>query len=483
MKKLNKEILKSLILLILILASTIQIGILWSLQSPRFPISILTRFFDTINENTYQAKPKESMELYFNPTRIIVSEGKEQTKWAILKGNLTYGELWNEVKNNYIKTILDRKPDKILQTNDEWVNLIDKKGISFEFNTLFTTKVVEWFYGIETNSEIKGIQKIAIFPWEDINSSIITVYLDDGSKIYKYLIKIDQKKSKEYYSKIIERLNRNNTLIRYSVVKDKFPSSFPIKQDILITGGLKSESIKDIYCFIPEKIRIDKIENLKEKDIDSLSYEILKNEQLSYIPAQDLDKTIVFKDVENIYRIYNNGVLEYKYLPKVQEIDKGKLKDSFIKVLDFIKKRNDLISGVDIDLAQINSQKKDRYVFTFDYSINGYPIKMSLFNKSNNNISNAIVIEANSNRVLSCTWVIRNVELDKEYKKYDIEFTNFLNYFNQTYKAENLNFYIENIRIGYVVSSNGLSYESNSPKWILKTPKRYYTLPMKEKGD
>ena len=87
-----KERIKTILIYILLVSGLLQVGILWSYQNQRAPISFLERLFS----NDIQISNEAVRKILFIPDRIIVSDGEySNSHWIITEGNEYYNSFWN----------------------------------------------------------------------------------------------------------------------------------------------------------------------------------------------------------------------------------------------------------------------------------------------------------------------------------------------------------------------------------------------------
>jgi regulatory protein YycH of two-component signal transduction system YycFG len=167
----NKEKVKSIILVILILTSLVQVGILWVYQSHRFPFSFFSTVFgrNSIEDNT-DIEQKARKEVLI-PYRIIVSNGNN-VHWLLKENEEIFHILWDEGLE-YVKRALSEGGGQIVDFNI-WDKLVVSKSFAFEFKKGIKSNLVKWFLNIPIASSAEhseSIRKIMILPDEDINKN------------------------------------------------------------------------------------------------------------------------------------------------------------------------------------------------------------------------------------------------------------------------------------------------------------------------
>ncbi|HHV95295.1 MAG TPA: hypothetical protein GXX37_02280 [Clostridiaceae bacterium] len=471
----NKSHFKSLILAVLVISSFVQIGILWYNQNHSFPFNFLKVFSRVIEDRT-EVMEKARKEIY-KPYRLTVSNGNA-SHWLIEENSELKYELFKEV-NEYLKDIFNTSGGIALDSN-LWSELIIKKGILVEFKTQIKTDLLKWFLNNQKGAKVEfdSIYKILMVPDEDINNNN-TIYLLTSKGLYKYVIPFGKDRlSRKDYSNIISSLELNRYLPVYKMFKEANPNnviSYPIPSDAL--------------CMISSSsyIRLPTIEyNVETEtvDIEKAAAAVLGNEKESY--DRYIEKNaLVFKNINNIYRLYNDGLLEYKYVPGAESGQKGSISDAFINAYFFINRIKDAFIDAEngIYISKIKDDNPDYYEFVFDYMAGDYPVYINFDEKGNDNkpLKNAITIKANSKRIIECTWYIINIQKSRILRNYNIRFQDLLNGLVRRYGKEAMESYnIRNTTIAYVID-NGRN-KSFSPVWIVENPEgEYYYVSLDEK--
>ena len=106
--------------------------------------------------------------------------------------------------------------------------------------------------------------------------------------------------------------------------------------------------------------------------------------------------------------------MEYKYLSQYDRADKGSEIEALERAIEFIADLADLVKEADIYLSGINSDKDGYYTFTFDYKVNQNPVSFLDYPVNTGQegfVNNAITINANRKKVLSCYWIIKEFSI------------------------------------------------------------------------
>jgi hypothetical protein len=486
-----RERIKTYILLFLVVTSLLQIGILWSYQNHGFPIGFLSAFFVSRGSGI-PGIDNITREEYFVPYRIIASNGNE-SHWVIRNGDLNFQNLWNDAKS-CLKQILGSKQSPGM-TSEDWGDLVTKRGLVFEFKASIRQDLLRWFLDMpEASSEnMPGLHKMMIAQGFENN---INVFLLDRDKVYRYTLPADAREGAgvgagagagvgsgagmgDFYAGLFAGLEKNeeNKPQAYYVIREMDRSTRKLSSlspDILcVTGERKYREYQDISVSVPEKV----------SDMDQMSSVIFRgNERDSYDRYEDSEGTIIFRNLDRIYRIYRDGLLEYKYLPGVDGTDKGSINAAFVRASEFVERVTMSLSPGDAGLYLSNvKENQGSYEFAFDYMINDIPVYFSPDGKEGaaGAGGNALVIEANGRRVLSCRWMVRSFKKISGASVYNLGFEEILNASNLRYNEV----FIEEMGVSYVVGDGDA--ERQGPVFAITTSEgaSHFVPIRKEQGE
>lgn len=460
-----KEKVKSYILLMLVIVSIVQIGILLNYESHGFPFNFIKSF---LSGDLY-APDIDSMarEEYFLPFRIIASNGNE-SHWIIGKNTPAYNELWNEARF-YLKQALE-SGKSIAPPEEDWGTLVTKRGFVFEFKSGINSELLKWFLDIDRQASLTGISslhKIMIIAGLYGQNEI---YILDGSKVYRYAPGTLAKKQDENIFEnallTLEKDEKNNPFT-YMVIREvagKSQSLSWINPDILcVTAGydLKYRKYRRISYSVPDGL----------KELDDVADVIFEgNEKDSFDSYINPDGSKVFMNLDNIYKIHNNGFLEYRYVADYTVSEKGSVQNAFVKALEFIDRvKRKLNLEADIYITNI-SEAPAFYQFTFDYMAEGIPVYIEFTDKGKNveTIGNAIVVKANEKRILGCRWLLKDIGAAGPWTDYNLHIDSIL---NSTALKDRMNSIksarIVDMGVSYLVDAD--SGRNKSPVWAIET--------------
>jgi hypothetical protein len=329
---------------------------------------------------------------------------------------------------------LQAKSDKPDTDIKDWYKLVDNRDFVFEFKVNIKLSLLKDFLNIsETSSDSpSGVLKMIISPWADTtNYNSNTIYINDGIKIYKYTLQLNPKGSlndKISYDNIIKDLTdstqKGNVKV-YSFLKQAVGDNLLGFNDdlIVVTSGNKFVKYNGLATTM--------FPGFKSKDLDTnkIALKILGSEKDNYDTSIDeTNKTIELKTLNNIYKVYSNGFMEYTYVPAQSSSLKGEFNDAFRNALEFVKKLGLISDNTSLFLSGYNEDNDKYYKFEFDYMVsdaaNDFPIYLNYNYKDSDGtvqiLHNSIIITANSKNVLSCTAMLKAFKFTSGTKDYGI---------------------------------------------------------------
>lgn len=477
MLKLKKERIKTYLLLLLICTSLIQIGIHWYQQSQGFPFNFLAPIFNgTSNRHSKDIGDLKSE--YFTPEEIIVF--LSPTQFKLEQDDSYFKNIWSDMKENYLPSVIKTRPSKTIP-KDQWEDIINERCVRINFSINWPSDAIFWLEDTYPNDfrYFSSIKSIAVLPEKNVNQTVNTVFIYDENQVYQYDVNIKEDfLPKEYYIELADKLSRQGEP-KLDVLTDRY-KIFKSDEDILISlSNAFSSAFPTIKIEIPSAIQLDL------QNIGQVQNSILLNQKDSFAPRyNESTGEAVFTDTENLYKYFENGILEYKYLP-VKNEPAGKVSSVLNHVLSFIELRKDLIGDASLVMTYLEKPNNSYYEMHFNYIYNGVPVYFKDLD-SNGRISPPLVIKANEERVLECKWVIRSISNRQEAEKYNLYFVNLIeNEIPDLYPEiiERDELYFKRIEPGYVFELNDEDELPVTPKWVISTESNDYYIPLKPKGD
>lgn len=471
MKIEKKEKIKTRVLVFLVALSIIQIGIHWNSQTQGLPFNFISAFFSG-NDKALPLDVETLEEKYFKPEAVIVSIGTNH--WRLDERDSQYYKVWEDIRANYLPVMIRQKAEKILP-KEEWSNIIRSRCVRIDFFVNWPGNVVQWFGNTKPGEtkNFEGIKSIAVVPEDDVNQAVNIVYVYDEKQVYRYQIDIKNEfLPKSYYAKLADELTNKNKP-RQSLLSS-YPN-FVSEKDIFVPKpGDEGHNYSSIEVSIPEPVVLNRanIENYSIQDSILLQQKVSLSAQYN-----DNSDNALFTDTENLYRLFSNGVLEYKYIP-ADTAQAGEASAALNHALNFIEHRRSLIGEADIVLTGLVSEKK-YYLLEFSYKLNGVFIYCS--DNHDKGISAPIVMKVNSERILECRWVLRNFK-SNENNNYSESFGELLNNQIATSYPEIINReikFFKRLEQGYVFRLTDDNGTILAPNWIISTDEKDYFIPFR----
>jgi len=483
MKWFRVERFKLYILIALVATSFIQVGILWNYQNEGLPTNFLWNIFASTNE-----KAPSDVSEYIKFFRITATEGYDESHFIIDENHEYYEELCLEVKY-YLTNLLEEKNILHEQTypEEEWGKVVVKKSFVYEFKTKINVNILSALLNVENdeNQPFSSIYKIALLPRIDSNNNI-GLYIYDGFKTYGFVLPFNEKGiNREKYNEILSELEKEESY-SYVVMNEWMginKTPYSIKPDILIPRGSASEDFEDIICSVPKLLR--DIDTSRKEELDEIAAKVLGSDKERLTWGIDMDNSIVFRNPSKTYKIHQDGLLEYKYLSQYDGAYKGSEIEALERSVEFIAQMSDLVKGADIYLSGIDSTKYGYYTFTFDYKVSQRPISFLEYPVNIGEegvVNNAITINANKKKVLSCYWVLKEFSVGNSNLKIRTYPFNLLDDIFTKYSHLNFyNFSVKDVIISYE-AKHSENEENLKPIWLIETiDGRKFTVEMEER--
>jgi hypothetical protein len=389
-----KERLKTISIIFLIIMGITQVGILWSYQSQGTPTGFFTGLFGL--KTGQVISDKVVRERLFEPDRLILSDGSS-SYWIVGDNRREYSALWNEAKNGLNKIVSGDA--KLTKLEDSWGSVAEKRGALIDFGYVMNSELLAWLLGaVNPSQDIPDIRKVMIN--RDITNeytSIFYIYSSDGTVYSSQPIRYD------------EAMNLFEVIDNVSLVSRKYSS--------LAAGKIAKENDEpDVLYAVAQYWRYNELSLLPAisggsgGNGDELASVIIGAEKDRYNKRIISGNTIQFSYGDNIYRYYEDGYMTYRYLRDTYPSGKGQIGKALLNAYKFIAEINDRIENTgDIALTSVKSVSEGVYEFGFDYKAYGMPVRVNIDSKDVNSekLDHAIIVQADSSRVLKCDWLLR----------------------------------------------------------------------------
>jgi hypothetical protein len=464
----KRETIKSYILITLIITCFIQVGILWNYQNHGFPISFLRSFINRYYLENTELDEKFAREEFFTPYRIVISSGWE-SHWVVEREDKNFNILWEDAKL-HLQEVLNSKSYQIFIPNERWGEFITKRGYSIEFKTNIKRSLLRYFLGFSGtgSDDSPGLYKMMVVPGDFGGVKHTTIYIMDNTGIYMYDTRL-QKDGLGYdeFQKMISKLeqSRYDKVLEYKVFAELVNTerfNYSVSPDVLFQYSSAYKGYNNISCYVPEKI--GRVNFEKPNNLDELAKIVLGKEKDSYDHSIDSNGTVLFQNLDSIYRIYSDGFLEYRYIPGVDGIDKGNIGSAFASALSFVKRISELNNTKSSLYLSGISERQGYFIFTFDYLVEDVPVTFGEDFKARGNYSerNAVVIEVKGKRVVGCRWILRSFEKSREEYMYNMNTIDLLS--KSKLKLSDVS--IRDMYVSYVI--NKAEGKSLQPYWIIE---------------
>ena len=436
MRHISKERIKSIAITSLLITSLIQVGILWGYQSQGTPTNFLRGIFGWQNQAMTDDSAREKL---FTPDRLIISNG-ERSHWLISRQNALFKLITDEA-GVYLKDIAGGNLARS-KPSEDWGSISSKQGFILEFKTAIGPDMLKWFTGIsKVSGDAPVVLKMMIKP-DSIDESLSEVYiLGPNGELGSYSVNsVERLQSMQEMLTVFE--DGVDSYRNYISIRDNnFDSEMPFAPDVLFI--VKSPGVWPYYqleAAVPARLTNDN--ELADIMLGSEKDRYNKNEYEGFLQ---------YTNTENMYKVYDNGYLSYKYLADASLSEKGGIGDALMKAYVFISRLDKLTNmKADIYLSGVDYSHQGFYRFMFDYRFNDLPVFVDLKSKviDGGSAENAITINVSSKRVLRCDWILRDFSqgAKQSYRDYFLEI---MEYYGISYTGMK----IKSITTGYYLNS------------------------------
>jgi hypothetical protein len=259
MDRRKKERIKTCILVMLVLASILQVGILLSYRNNGFPINFVQTFLRTpaISQGEMDEIARKE---YFTPYRIVVYSGEGDLRWLLGRENEFFDQLWDEAEY-YLREVL--KYSEVTEVDrDFWETLIQRRSVIFEMRSEIPISLIKWFLDFknDTKSGIPGVYKVMFAPDESFYRELNTIYILCDKGLYKAEIPYPaggMSKRSDYHA-LMEKLKTAANTETYGVYgATGYPFNIPAD---MLSSYSSFKRLKHINYDIPKAI--ENIEHL-----------------------------------------------------------------------------------------------------------------------------------------------------------------------------------------------------------------------------
>lgn len=398
------EKVKSILIAVLIIAGIIQVGILWEYQSQGTPTSFIMRLF---GERTAISDTVTRQKL-FVPDRMILSNGKRD-HWVIGKDTDFYEDLWEEAKQG-LQQIASGN-NSLKATDEDWGNVVENRGFIVEFGYVIRPDLMRWFLGLrDKQQELPEVYKLMVKP-DIVNENRSTFYLctPNGTVYASGSVAYERDRTMDSIFSYIDEGGSQKYRNYYTFRGSKIDKSTGAQPDVLHV--ISSPSYWPYYSYSSKA-------PAKAAKKEELAEVFLGNDKDRYNKSMNSAGTVQFNYGSNVYRYYQDGYMTYQYLGSADASNKSEAGEALLKAYQFIADISELLEDdVDIRLTNVQQLQQGVYSFGFDYRLRGLPVRVELaVRDGEDELLHAIEIQADSNRVLKCNWMMR--DFDHEVRGY-----------------------------------------------------------------
>jgi len=466
MDRSKKERIKTCILVMLVLASILQVGILLSYRNNGFPINFVQTFLRTpaISQGEMDEIARKE---YFTPYRIVVYSGEGDLRWLLGRENEFFDQLWDEAEY-YLREVL--KYSEVTEVDrDFWETLIQRRSVIFEMRSEIPISLIKWFLDFknDTKSGIPGVYKVMFAPDESFYRELNTIYILCDKGLYKAEIPYPaggMSKRSDYHA-LMEKLKTAANTETYGVYgATGYPFNIPAD---MLSSFSSFKRLKHINYDIPKAI----------ENTEHLTGVLLDEYRESYDRSIIDNGIYVFQTLNKMFRVYSKeGILEYQYTGRRSHSlskDAGKI---FSLIYRFITpKKEGLIPEAQLYLHSVKPVDANVLRFEFGYRIGDYPVYI----QSGGELTPGLIIEATEEHVIYCKWVLRDISFDRVSANYNNNFLILLDEMRVLYNLAPDELHTSDE--GYVLDPDNRS--SQGPAWIISTGDgSLYSIPMRRGG-
>lgn len=423
----------TIILLFLILTSLVQTFFIWGESLKGFPFNIFSN--GTVDETV-----QLTLGNIFSPSGIYMGKGLDQPRYMLTEGS--FETAWNDTKRYLSQIFMNegvtyRSIDKY--TLSAWKKIATKKGFYITLPFDIESEFLECFLDCASEQVAiqDGIRAIAVLPWDNINRNLLNVYIRTAYEIYKYTIEVqDLDVRKAIYDDVLRNYEESD-YIQYHYLSDVFPEGtltmkvgtstieFETNGTLLISNDVDSvENNVGIKIKNALSIQSSTTDEGYVNEVVSKISEISNKNETNYITSINSENTVILKNINDIYKYYEEGVLEYNYISGTNDKTEGNYSTM---ISDLTKQINIFSNFIDTEKLFLSGIKQENglYIYTFDYISDGIPIAISI-PYAGDTASSIIEMVSDGQNIISYRIVPIEIIKSDERIKQSLDFVNFL---------------------------------------------------------
>lgn len=318
------------------------------------------------------------------PERIIVNTGYQSSRFEYLRKSPEFKGIYS-VANNILKSAFSKPARNIAQVSAEnWYSALTGKSIYLSYPTSYSARNFSGLLGINRNeAAFKNFSDIVI----EENGN---VYVNDNGTFYK--IEAQSQDVPTIIENVLQTDAEKQSVINYSFDLN-FDKEFGSQKTILapmIPIYSDSVSADVVYSENP----VIKENEINQRTVNQIlsAFSINPNSMWRYTEA---DGTLVFVENTGILKISTNGILTFS------ASDAGiKLSTNTTGTFENVSAVAEFIDAVNLSINQNTEMsltspltEDNAHSFTFDYNVNGIPVKYEENNAVKVSVNNGYITE------------------------------------------------------------------------------------------
>ena len=463
----KRELAKSVVLLTLLVASVLQVGVLWNDTGAAFP------FFSNYHVPTSAIPVAESEEapaegaLALAPYRISVCDG-EGSHYIVSRRGDVYAA-FADAELEFLEDVLRGRSLRNDMPLEAWGEIATRRGIMFEFAVPIRLDVLKWavnFYNVATGAPGE-IRKIMVTADESAEVARLTGESDRYGAIYVQTAdRVMLYSSRSEGQSDIQRLladGLDSAIGEEAQAADEAGQTQAgaagaagggasgVALGVVSGGATRTTSASLRYTTVfehakdwlwlyepdvlgvmsePDEGMFRKLRRAAPADVrdrQELEQIILGNDIYSYTRSTDNNNIVSFRNITSVYRLYPGGFMDYRYTPATQPNEKGALVSALQTASAFVQNiEAQLLGSANLYLSGVYDNESDlTYMFTFDYIFDDYPVFFKYTLRQGDDtvtLRHAVTIAATENRAVSCQWMLVDLFFGSDTKQMQASF-------------------------------------------------------------
>lgn len=451
----KKNVVKSVLLSFLIIASIYQVITLWfdNVSDRNFFYSVINRFTNFISE------PQEEDKAYMiNPRIMGVYLGASDKDFTIIeRGGDDYRNILNESTKMILKVVSAGEFEGIYDKADF---IWEKRGLIFSLSMPMSKEILASDLNVNSGKfeGIVNVSSLGIIPATDTDSKVKAYFIsENANQIYVFSLPVSELKDEnDAVRKFIEKTTAKGYPAYISTLKNEIE---------LFNGNVLLPLPSDtIYYFNPLALNIPFIEDgtIKSDALEEYINIFFDNPNVKWtIQNNDI---MIYGDDNALIKYNENGLLEYSGLENSNNVTQT-VSAAFNTAEEFLK-RDYLLSNLDYYL--VNFEDKDgKKTFYYAYGYDHLPIHLEESLLSKNTLTYPIEITVQKGKVVKYRRLVIEIDNNGSQELFKGQFERALNQFVDEQKISGGQ--LEDMYLGYVNQGEQIKL-----MWIIKSQGKYY---------